>query len=389
MTFSILYKILFFSFLFLLVYAYGLYPIVLKGIVRLSGEKYTRTDEYRPLVTILIPVYNEEKVIAKKIENCFTQDYPQELLEVLICSDCSSDRTAEIVKDNWRDGITFIDYRKRSGKTGVLNKSVPKARGDIVVLTDANTMIQPDGISKLVSLYTSEKVGAVLGQVKLVVPEEGLGLQKEVVYRDFEADLKYHEGLLGAAIGAFGGFYSIRKELFIPLPPNAYSNDDLIIPMKILSSGYQVLFDSEAVSTEDTGRSVEEEFGRRVRIGAGNFQSFFLLLSVLNPFKVKTFFLYMSHKVLRWFSPFILLTVLIANLLLWKEFPYNILCYLQAGFYFLAGIGYLFSRMRIAVPLISSVYHFVSMNVAILAGFFRYLRGIKSAVWESTERIAP
>ena len=128
--------------------------------------------------------------------------------------------------------------------------------------------------------------------------------------------LKHIEGLFGSTIGAFGGFYSIRKKLFIPLPPNAYSNDDLIIPMKILTNNFKVLFDKEAISVEDTGKSVSEEFKRRVRIGAGNFQSFFMLHAMLNPFLGRKFFFYISHKVLRWYSPFFLVVILLTNILL-------------------------------------------------------------------------
>ncbi len=389
MTRITLYEILFYSSLFLCVYAYGLYAFLLSGMVRLLRKKHRRSSSYTPRVTVLVPVYNEEKVVKEKIENCLALDYPKELLQVMVCSDCSTDRTAEIVKTFCGRGIAFVDYRERSGKTGVVNKSAPKAEGEIVVLTDANTMLQPDAVSKLVSMYSSEKIGAVLGQVKLVVPEGGHGLQKEILYRNFETDLKYNEGLFGATIGAFGGFYSIRKELFVPLPANAYSNDDLIIPMKILRRGYRVVFDKEAVSVEETGQTVEEEFRRRIRIGAGNFQSFFFLPGLLNPFRVKTFILYTSHKVLRWFSPFILLAIIISNILLFSQYPYAVFGYIQAGFYLLATVGCLFSKTRIIVPIASPIYHFVSMNIAVLFGFFRYLRGIKSAVWESTERASP
>lgn len=386
MELSIFYKIIFFFSIFLLFYAYGGYLYLLRLITRLLRKKHIRTSDFKPKVSILIPVYNEEKVIRQKIENCLELDYPKEQLQIMVCSDCSNDKTAEIVSEYIDKGISFLSYNVRRGKTGVINASVPEAEGEIIVLTDANTMFNADAVSELISMYSSEEIGAVLGQVKLVVPEEGRGVKKEVQYREFEAFQKYAEGLLGATIGAFGGFYSIRKKVFTPLPSNAYSNDDLIIPMRILQSGYKVIFNREAISIEDTGQNVKEEFIRRVRIGAGNFQSFFLMPYLLNPFRGKIFFLYVSHKVLRWFSPMILLILLISNILLFKEYPYNIFCCMQAGFYGIAVIGALFSKMHITLPLISSIYHFVSMNVAVFFGFFRYLRGIKSAVWESTER---
>ena len=387
MELSILYKIIFFFTIFLLFYTYSGHLSLLRLLTRLLRKKYIRTSDFNPKVSIVIPVYNEEKVIRQKIENCLELDYPKEQLQIMVCSDCSNDKTAKIVSEYIDKGIFFLSYDVRRGKTGVLNASVPEAEGEIIVLTDANTMFNTDAVSKLVSMYSSKEIGAVLGQVKLVVPEQGRGVRKEVHYREFETLLKYEEGLFGATIGAFGGFYSIRKKLFTPLPPNAYSNDDLIIPMRILQKGYKVIFDREAISIEDTGQNVKEEFIRRVRIGAGNFQSFFLMPYLLNPLRGKIFFLYVSHKVLRWFSPMIFLILLISNVLLFNEFPYNIFGYMQAGFYGIAVIGALFTKMHITLPLISSIYHFVSMNIAVLFGFFRYLRGIKSAVWESTERV--
>lgn len=381
-------KFLFFFSLFLFIYAYGGYSFLLHFITGLLKKKHKRIPGYHPKVSILIPVYNEERVIRQKIENCIKLDYPESLLQVMVCSDCSSDRTVEIAeKYSENQCVDIFEYKERSGKTGVINKSVPQAKGDIIIFTDANTMLKPDAVSKVVSMYSSEKIGAVLGQVILVVPEGGHGVQKEVLYRNFETQLKYTEGILGSTIGAFGGFYSIRKKLFTPLPSNAYSNDDLIIPTKIIEKGYKVLFDREAISIEDTGLSIEEEFGRRVRIGAGNFQSFFLLKSMLNPFIGIPFFLYFSHKVLRWFSPLIILSIFVTNAFLFYLYPYNVFFYLQVAFYGLAIIGALLSYMRIELPLIGSTYHFVSMNIALIFGFLKFVRGIKSAVWESSKRI--
>lgn len=372
----------------LLYYAYSGYSSLLRLLAALSKKKHVRNVAFKPMVSILVPAYNEEKVIEQKIENCLSQDYPREKLQIIVCSDCSTDQTASIVSPYTQNhNVVFYDYRQRSGKTGIINKTVPVADGEIIVLTDANTMFEPDAVSKLVSMYTSEKIGAVLGQVKLIIPEAGYGVQKEVLYRDFEMSLKYIEGLFGSTIGAFGGFYSIRKTLFKPLPPNAYSNDDLLLPMSVLKQGYDVIFDREAVSTEDTAVTIEEEFKRRVRIGAGNFQSFFLLLDMLNPLKGKYCFFYVSHKVLRWFSPFILLCALGCNALLIGQFPYTILFYLQLLFYGLAALGAILSKYRISYPLLSPTYHFISMNCALFLGFFRYIKGIKSAVWQSTERI--
>jgi hypothetical protein len=189
-------------------------------------------------------------------------------------------------------------------------------------------------------------------------------------------------------MGAFGGFYSIRKELFEPLPGNAYANDDLLIPMHILRIGDKVIFDKEAISIKEASRSIEEEFRQRIKISAGHFQSFFLLLDMLSPARELPFFFYFSHKVLRWFSPFLLLGILVANGILIEYLPFTILFILQVIFYGITGVGLYYSRKKKQVPFISSIYHFVLINYADFLGFFGYLRirGDKGEVIKELEK---
>jgi cellulose synthase/poly-beta-1,6-N-acetylglucosamine synthase-like glycosyltransferase len=352
------------------------------------GDNIARDTDYVPQVTLFIPAYNEERVIAQKLDNTLELDYPQDKLEVLVCSDKSDDRTNDIAAEyaDRYSHIHLIAYEERSGKTGMINKAVPTAQGEIIVLSDANTMYAADSVRIIVSAFASSEIGAVLGYLRLYVQPGVTGLDKEVNYRDFEAALKKAEGMYGCAMGAFGGFYAIRKKYFTPLPANAYSNDDFLIPLRMIQQGLRVVFDPSARAEEETGDTLGEEFRRRIRIGAGNFQSFSLLPGMLNPLHPRRFFFYVSHKVLRWFSPFLLLGMLCTNAVLYDVFPFSIILYGQLLFYLFGGIGCILDRMGKSLPLISAVYHFISMNYAVFLGFFRFLRGIKSAVWTSTER---
>lgn len=377
--------IIFILFSVLFVYSYGGYKFALSFLTLFTKKRLDTDENYKPMVSILIPAHNEEDVIKQKIENSLNQDYPSELLEVMVCSDCSTDKTIEIAKE-FGERISLYDYRERGGKTGILNRSIPKAKGEIVLLTDANTMIDPNAVSTFVKHYSSEKVGAVSGHVNLIIPGNDKNLKKEITYRKFESDLKHKESLLGATIGCYGGFYSIRKDLYIPLPDNAYSNDDLLTPMSIINRGYKVHFIREALAKEESGRTKEVEFNRRIRIGAGNYQSFFLLAKTLNVFNFIPFFLFFSHKILRWFSPFILLGMLLSNIALFSVQPFNYFLYAQILGYSLALVGFIFSKFNITLPVLSAATHFSYMNVALLLGFFRYMKGIKSAAWESPER---
>lgn len=381
---------LFWLSLFLIIHGFFLFPKLTLLLGKILKKEITRDENYEPNISLFIPAYNEETVIAKKIENVLSLDYPTEKLEILICSDCSSDKTGEIVNEyvTKYPQITFNDYRERSGKTGMINKAVPTAKGEIMVMTDANTMYEKDALRKIVSSFSSDEIAAVLGEVQLFVPEEGTGLEKEVNYRAFEAKIKYIEGLFGAGMGAFGGFYAFRKERFVPLPANAYSNDDFLIPTRFVSQGYNVTFDNEAISHEETGTTVDEEFGRRVRIGAGNFQSFSFLLPMLNPFKFSRFYFYVSHKVIRWFSPFILLVLLLSSMALsCSHVVYAGILGAQLTGYSLAILGWILNKQNIRIPIVHSLYHFIAMNLALFLGFFRFAKGIKSATWNSTERV--
>ncbi len=377
----------------LFIYSYAGYSLLLRLLKRLffpseriASSAHPGSGRDLPSVTILIPAYNEEKIIHKKIDNALALNYPREKLDILVCSDASSDRTAEIVSNIDNPCVRFIEYTQRRGKTGVINASIPQARGDIVVLTDANTMFALDAVMTMAGGYTSADIGAVCGHVRLIPPRNAQKVDKEIAYRESEAYMKYVEGLFGAAIGAFGGFYSIRKSLFTPLAPNAFSNDDFLIPMHILSKGYRVIFLPNAVATEDTGKSIGNEFSRRVRIGAGNFQSFTFLPGMLNPLKGKRFFFYFSHKLLRWFSPFLLLLMLISNIAVHHIPVFFYLLAAQIGLYAASGFGFILSKINIFPPFLTPAYHFVSMNIALLLGFFKRMQGIKSGTWESTER---
>ena len=381
-------KVVFLILVFLLFYAYAGFSIVLKAI-SFFAPKQKLDARYRPVVTIFVPAYNEEIVIANKIKNCLSLEYPPELLEIMVCSDASTDRTGEIVRQFSDPRITFFDYRKRSGKTGLINQSLPKARGEIVVLTDANTMLRKDAVVNLVRRFGSQEIGAVLGSIEVQLPECGRHLEKEVTYRKFETELKYREGLFGYAMGAFGGLYAVRKAFFEPLPFNAYSNDDFLLPISLLRKGKKVAFADDAVAFEETGADLDEEFSRRIRIGAGNFQSFSFSLFLLDPRRPLRAFLFTSHKVLRWFSPFLLIGILFSNALLFMSPVYSFLLVSQLGVYGLATAGFMFTKKRINMPLLGSVLHFLSMNLALLLGFLRFLKGIKSAAWESTPRTLP
>jgi cellulose synthase/poly-beta-1,6-N-acetylglucosamine synthase-like glycosyltransferase len=374
-------QILFWVSLFELVYSYFLYPVLLAMLARLFGKPALTDSTALPLVNVVVPVYNEQAVIRQKIENLLGLDYPPEKLMIWVGSDCSTDGTHDIVRglNNPRVNLWVADVR--GGKTEVINKIAPTLAADVLLFTDANTMHRRDSLKNMVRYYADPAVGGVGGHIEHRYHNKEL---EEVLYRSFESRQKRFESSLHSTISAFGGFYSVRKEVFTPIQHNAYSNDDVLIPMNVIRRGYRMIFAADAVSEEDTTENVRHEFSRRTRIGAGNFQAFFWLLDFLSPLRGWPWFCYVSHKVTRWFSPMFIVLALLSSLfltLLSGPALYAVM--------FLCGLSIVvvaFSYRVLPLPFVRPLYYFISMNTALFFGFFRYLGGIKTAAWSRTER---
>jgi cellulose synthase/poly-beta-1,6-N-acetylglucosamine synthase-like glycosyltransferase len=375
--------ILFWFSVFFVIYSYTIYPVLLTIFAKLFASPVKPVEHYFPSVGVLVPVHNEEKVIRKKIENIFSLDYPSDKISIWIGSDCSTDNSEKIVREFNDPRVHLWVAEKRGGKTGVLNGLAPHIEADIILFTDANTVHHRDCLKFLTANYADPRVGGVAGHINhAIAGDEEYG---ENIYRKFESRQKFLEGSLHSTISAFGGFYSIRKSLFKPIPPNAYSNDDVIIPMKVIDQGYRIIYEPRALSEEDTTGDASQEYSRRIRIGAGNFQAFFWLLGFLNPFKGWPWFCYISHKVTRWFSPIALtLGYLACGVLAFTaDFTVYKMLFATGTIFIITGLGF----KVIPIRLTRHIFYFLIMNMALIAGFFRYLRGIRSAAWSRTERV--
>ncbi len=376
-------QIIFWISLFLLLYSYGLYPTVLSLCAKLFGNPAKTDDNSLPTIAFVVPAYNEQAVIARKIENILSLDYPQDKIEIWVGSDCSTDSTHDIVLNFGDPRVHLWIADSRGGKTQVINKLAPSLQTQVLIFTDANTVHRPDSIRKMMRYYADPHVGGVAGHIEHRFTNKEI---EEVLYRSFESRQKVMESQLHSTISAFGGFYSVRKEVFRPIAYNAYSNDDVLIPMNTIRQGYRMIFAVEAVSEENTTENLKHEFKRRVRIGAGNFQAFFWLLDFLNPARGWPCFCYVSHKATRWFSPWFMLGALLssfASVILKGPVVYGVLFFCGC-----AGIAAALSYRVIKLPLLRPLYYFLIMNTALIFGFFRYLGGIKTAAWSHTERSA-
>ena len=366
------------------VYTYAAYPVILWVAAKLSRPcRSIPSSEFFPFVSLIIAAYKEDKVIVQRLTNALTLNYPADRYEVLVGCDGNEDLTGELVRTFDDHRIRLIQYPVRRGKASVLNDTVPQAQGEILIFSDANTDMHPDALRNLARHFTASFVGGVCGQ--LILQDAATGKNVDGVYWKYENFLKKKEADLGALLGVNGGIYAIRKELFQPIPANTII-DDFLIGMRIHEQGYELLYDPTAIAYEETAETIQAEFQRRIRIGAGGFQSLVWLWKLLDPRRGWIAFCFLSHKLLRWVCPFFMLTAYLSNLLLIDDIWYARLFIMQTLFYLTAAAG-LWCFHEVAIPRWMRLPSmFVSMNAALFFGFFRWLRGIRSGTWKRTER---
>lgn len=372
-------QIAFWILLFLLIHCYLLFPITLpfvSEIFKRRRREDSKSAQEFPKVSILISAYNEESVIERKILNILELDYPKEKLEVLIGDDGSADKTAEIVERYKDKGITLVKAPKNAGKAAMLNRLHKLASGEILLFCDANTMLFPNVVRKITDPFKDKKIGCACGHL-ILSDKSGSDLgQGESSYWDLESEIKKFEGMMDLLIGGNGALYAIRKELYTDLPVKKSVMDDFFVTTKILQKGYYSTFISSAIGTEQTSKESAGEYRRKVRIGRANFNYLFSYLPLLNPFRPLLAYLFFSHKILRWFSPHIMVLLLILNIPLAFQHPvYLVTLCLAVG-----------SLLLCIAKLIPGAYYLLSMNTAMLKGFFLSFRREKSGGWTREAR---
>ncbi|MFO7617606.1 MAG: glycosyltransferase family 2 protein [Bacteroidales bacterium] len=374
-----------------ILHSYLLFPLILELIGRLRRRKPEPrlAQPELPFVTILLSAYNEEAVIGEKIASIYDTTYPPDRFEVLIGSDASTDRTVEIVENLAREHPTlhFFPSDHRRGKPNVINSLVEKARGGILILTDANVIFEPATLSQLLAPFDDRAVGLVdTRMINLGIKREGISHQ-EKAYISREVRIKHLESRLwGSMMGPFGGCFAIRKELFEPVPPN-FLVDDFYLNMKVLESGYQAINNPEACVYEDVSNDLGIEFRRKIRISTGNFQNLVRFRKLLLPSRPGIAFCFWSHKVLRWFGPLFLIAI--GFTLAWLSSTSVFWLVLLAGYLGLLAVpvaDLLLKKLNLHFILFRFITHFLAMNLALLIGFFRYLKGVKTNVWQPTKR---
>ena len=386
---------------FVVFYTYIGYGLLAWLLVKFRGKRGVASNlSELPHVTIIVPAYNERDYLPGKLQNCLAQDYPADRLHLLFVIEGSTDGSAEFLAQQQVSNLRILSGMERLGKIAAMNRAMQQVKTPITIFTDANTQLNHEAVSRLVSRFT-DGVGAVTGEKRIQVDNaESAAGSGEGFYWRYESFLKKIDAELHSIVGAAGELFAIRTDLYETVEPDTLL-DDFIISLRIAGRGYRVEYAPDAYAFERPSHSVSEEKKRKVRIAAGGFQAMKRLAYLLNVSKYGLLsFQYVSHRVLRWaVTPFCLPLLLVLNGLILvvlqtgntypvTEIYWWIMLLGQSIFYVAAYVGYVLENRQTRWKLTFVPFYFVFMNWCVLLGFARFNRGNLSGVWEKSKRAA-
>jgi poly-beta-1,6-N-acetyl-D-glucosamine synthase len=379
----------------IVLYNYAGYAILAWLYNRLAGKYKTLAApaDYLPSISFIVAAYNEAGIIADKIVNSLELDYPAESIEFIVVTDGSTDDTPAVVSRF--PSVLLLHQAPRAGKSAAVNRTVAHARNEILIFSDANTMLNKEAIRNIARHYFDPTVGGVAGEKKVLSPTAGTvsadGGDGEGVYWKYESRLKQIDADFYSVVGAAGELFSLRRSLYEPLPSNAVL-DDFILSLRVAGNGFRIMYEPGAFAMELPSFSIKEEQKRKVRIAAGGFQSIGMLTSILAFWRhPRLTYLYFSHRVLRWtLSPLCLGLAFLSSIILALQPAANPIfiaaAVAQTLFYGLAAAYKLPLPGRLR-KIAKIPYYFTFMNVSVILGFIRFCKGSQSAVWEKARRM--
>lgn len=374
---------IFYISIILLFYTYLGYPLLMMLLLKLKKERPINKKEITPYISIVIPAYNEEKSIGAKLNEVLNLNYPREKMEVIVVSDASSDRTDEIISGFLSQGVKLVRMEQRSGKIAAYRKALPLLKGEIIVFSDATSILSTNSLIHLISNFNDETVGCaggVLTYVNLKQASVGKGEKK---YWSYEKRIREYESKLCSLPSVSGTFYAVRKELY-PLDIKDDLADDLIVPFYVRKKRMRIVIDESAICKDFTTLTIKEEMGKRIRITVQNIRGLLDKPDVLNPFQYGLYsILVISHKLFRLLVPIFLLTLFAASLFLsLRSLVFLFVLTSQILFYAGGYIGYRINK-KIKFTLGNVLFYFCLSNLAILIGIGKFFKGEKIVTWET------
>lgn len=372
--------LLFWFSVIVIVLTYFGYPIFLAVLSYFLRESYIRKD-IEPSVSLIIPAHNEEKVIADKLNNALSLEYPKDKLEIVMILDGCTDKTKEIAQRFGDPIIKLIEQNPRKGKMAALNLAVPQAKGDVIVFTDANSLYEKDAVRKLIRNFADKKIGCVCGELKY--RNESLVGEGEDLYWKYERFIKTKESQLRSLLVVNGSIYAIRKELFEPVEETLA--DDFVVPILVAKKRYGLIYEPEAITSEKTAGSTKEGINQKARIISQGLKASFNIRATIfssGPLRISQF---LFHKFIRWIIPLFLITIFTANFFLLGSFFYKFTFLCQILFYLFAIIGYLLEEKNVKIRIFKIPFYFCVVNLASAIGILRFLTGGINSTWEKAE----
>lgn len=366
-----------------------------------------------PTISFIVAAYNEKDCIRDKIHNSLDQDYPGDKIEFIFITDGSTDETPRIASEFPQPTpgsaritpasprIIALHEPERRGKSAAINRAVSHAHNEILIFSDANTILNREAVGNIARHYRDPQVGGVAGEKKVLsasnTPHSGITShtdevgESEGLYWKYESFLKRQDSAFYSVVGAAGELFSLRTNLYQPLPHNIIL-DDFVLSLRVAGKGFRIRYEPNAYAMELPSFSIADEQKRKIRIAAGGFQAIGLLTPLLAFWRFpRLTYLYVSHRVLRWaISPLCLILALLSNAILFaanRNIAYGLLLAAQIAFYALATLAALFPGLKKKSRLIKLGSYFVFMNVSVILGFFRFLRGSQTAAWEKARRV--
>jgi len=375
-------EVILWSSILLVFWTYFGYFLLMKAVSYFYAKDVKR-ENIQPNVSLIITAYNEERRIAEKIENSLASSYPADKLEIIIVSDASNDNTDNIVRSYSEKGVKLLVMPERHGKHYGQGRGIKAAKSDIVVLTDATTFLDADSIQKIVRNFADPTVGCVSGVDSIT--SDDANASGEGLYVKYEMALRDLESMVGSLIGVSGCFFAVRKRLCVDWIDNMSA--DFYMPNIAYENGFRSILDKEAIGRYTVLHNPEKEFQRKVRTVVHGLEVLFRFKRLMSIFRFGTYSIQLiSHKLLRWLVPFLLLEILVVNALLYNgTTAYFVLFILQVLFYILALTTHMIPSLR-NYTLLKIPYFFTMVNYAILIAWYKYITYQEYVVWDSTKR---
>lgn len=377
--------IVFWSFACLILWHFLGYGLTLLVLSRFKRRASLSSPDSWPEVSIIISAFNEENVIARRIENCLALEYPKNRLEIIIGSDGSTDKTVEIARRFETKNVKVLDFPQNRGRSQVHNDCVEEAKGEIIFFTDADTLYKPDCLKKMVACYSDPAVGAVGGELQSSSFQKSSVGQGQGIYWKWEYTLRQLQSKLGVLTKLSGANMSIKKELYQAVPDN-FDIDQAVGPMVRLHN-HQLIHEPNAIAYEDFPTSLLTELSTRRRLTIRALTAILHYKELLNPLKHPWLaFHFISYRLLRYVTPFLLLGIFISNgFLLGLNWFYNLTFGLQSLSYLFGFFGFLFELAERKFRPFSWAFAFLWFNVGIFLGDIDFLIGRRIKAYKAVD----